>query len=68
MFVVLVYLLLVLLISSCYYLDVVIYKNLQNLEEQDFEKQQSGRARQVILDYIKHMPFLPLVHIFACLQ
>jgi hypothetical protein len=40
LFGVLFYLLFVLLISDHYYLDVAIYDNLQDLEEQDFEQQQ----------------------------
>jgi hypothetical protein len=32
----------ILLVSGRYYLDVVIYENLQDIEEQDFEQQQAG--------------------------
>jgi hypothetical protein len=40
LFGVLFYLLFILLVSDHYYLDVAIYDNLQDLEEQDFEQQQ----------------------------
>jgi hypothetical protein len=39
MFGILFYLLFVLLLFGCYYLDAAIYDNLQNLKEQDFEQQ-----------------------------
>jgi hypothetical protein len=38
MFGVLFYLLFALLVFGCYNLDVVIYDNLQDLEEEDFEQ------------------------------
>jgi hypothetical protein len=46
---VLFYLLLVLLVSSRYYLDAAIYKNLQDLEEQDIEQQQAGKQGKCFL-------------------
>jgi hypothetical protein len=39
MFGILFYLLYVLLVSGRYYLDVAIFNNLQDLEEEDFEQQ-----------------------------
>jgi hypothetical protein len=39
MFGILFYLLLVLLVFGCYYLDATIYSNLQDLEEQDPEQE-----------------------------
>jgi hypothetical protein len=45
MFVVLFYLLLVLLVSDRYCLDIAIYNNLQDLEEQDLEQQQGERGK-----------------------
>jgi hypothetical protein len=51
--------LLVLLISGCYYFNVVIYDNNQDLEEQDFEQQQVGE-QATILDHIELLFSLPL--------
>jgi hypothetical protein len=45
MFGVVFYILLVLLVSDRYCLGVAIFYNLQDLEEQDFEKQQGARGK-----------------------
>jgi hypothetical protein len=37
------YLLFVLLVFGHYYLGVLFFENLQDLEEQDFEQQQAGK-------------------------
>jgi hypothetical protein len=42
LFGILFYLLFVLLVSGRYYLDAVIFRNLQDLEEEDLEQQQAG--------------------------
>jgi hypothetical protein len=42
LFGILFYLLFVLLVSGRYYLDDVIFRNLQDLEEEDLEQQQAG--------------------------
>jgi hypothetical protein len=40
--------------------------NLQDLHEEDFEQQLAGNTRQVFLDHIYHICFLPLVtHLHA---
>jgi hypothetical protein len=39
----------------------VNFKNLQDLEEEYFEQQLAGNTRQVFLDHIDHICFLPLV-------
>jgi hypothetical protein len=46
LFVVLFYLFFVLLVFGSYYLDVVIYDNLQDLEEEDFEQQLARNPRK----------------------
>jgi hypothetical protein len=55
-----------LLVFSRYYLDDAKFGNLEDLQEEDFDQQQAGELRQVFLDHIDPICFLPLVtHLHA---
>jgi hypothetical protein len=61
MFGMLFYLLLVLLISGCYCLDVLLFKKIQDYEEKTLSSSK-WETRQVTLDHIDPMCFLSLVY------
>jgi hypothetical protein len=48
-------------VSSCHYLDVMLFENCQGYKEEDSEHQ-GGGERQVILEHVEPMLFLSLVY------
>jgi hypothetical protein len=63
LFGVLFYLLLLWLVSGCNRLDIVIFRNLQDLEEQDFEQQQAGQQGKCSLTMLNLYSFSHLLQI-----
>jgi hypothetical protein len=53
--------------SSHQYLDVSLFKKIQDYEEKTLSSSKR-EARQVFLDHLEPICFLPLVHTIACIH
>jgi hypothetical protein len=55
-----------LLVSSRHCLDISLFERTQDYEEKTLSSSKR-EVRQVFLDHVDHISFLPLVHTVACI-